>query len=148
MRKTAGLHDDRRPPLPDHAFPLRVHPDLGKLLLVKNERRKRRLAAVRLANAFEQQTRRFHELPLEERELSVAKAYVYNSSLRLHPTRCVSCGGCGFRERRGRPRAEVACRVCQGTGWIQRRVTDEAILGLRPSKAYWQGRRWWRHWRQ
>lgn len=127
---------------------MRLHPDLGNLLLMKNERRKKRLAAVRLADAFEEETRRFNDLPPEVRETSIAKAYVYNSSIRLHPTRCTSCGGGGFRERRGRPRREVACRVCQGTGWIQRRVSDDAILGLRPSKTYWQGRRWWRHWRQ
>jgi DnaJ-class molecular chaperone len=115
---------------------------------VKNERRKNRSAAVRLANAFEEETRRFNALPIEERESSIAKEYAYNSSIRLHPTRCTSCGGRGSRERRGRPRAEVPCRVCQGTGWIQRRVSDDAILGLRPSKVYWQGRRWWRHWRR
>ena len=62
---------------------------------MKNERRKKRSGAVRLANAFEEETKRFNELPLEERESSVAKDYVY---------------------------------------------------GLRPNKAYWQGRRWWRHW--
>jgi hypothetical protein len=61
----------------------------------------------------EEVTRRFNEIPIEERESSVAKGYVYNSSIRLHPTRCTSCGGRGFRERRARPRAEVACRVCQ-----------------------------------
>ena len=129
-------------------FGLRDRAGLGNISRVKNERRKKRSAAVRMATAFEEETRRFNELSLEERESSVAMGYVYNSRIRLHPTRCTSCGGRGVRERRDRPRAEVACRVCQGTGWIQRRVWDDAILGLRPNKTYWQGRRWWRHWRR
>jgi hypothetical protein len=113
---------------------------------MKNERRKRRAASRLLAERFEAETREFNALPLELGRDMVAKAYVLNSFSHLHPLTCRACGGGGFKERRGRPRETVPCRVCQGTGLIQRRPDDDRLLGMRPSKIYWRGRRWWRHW--
>jgi hypothetical protein len=117
------------------------------LVGMSNERRKARAARRRQADAFEDETRSFNARPLEEIQDAVARDYVLNSESHLHPLRCAGCGGRGSRERRGRSRSDVPCRVCQGTGWIQRRVGDDLILGMRPNKVYWQGRRWWRHWR-
>lgn len=114
---------------------------------MKNERRKRRIAYRRMAQRFEDEARDFNALPWEERKLRVAQDHVCNSSIRLHPLTCAACGGGGTKERRSRARGAVPCRVCQGTGLIQRRVDNERLLGMRPSKVYWQGRRWWRHWR-
>jgi DnaJ-class molecular chaperone len=54
------------------------------------------------------------------------------------------CGGRGTQERRGGPRGEVPCRVCQGRGVLQRTL-DPELLAPAPHKVYWQGRRWWRH---
>jgi hypothetical protein len=115
---------------------------------MKNERRKRRAASRLLAERFEFETREFNALPLELRQDMVATGGVLNSPLHLHPLTCQACGGRGFKERRGRPRETVPCRVCQGSGVIQRRLDDDRLLGLRPSKIYWSGRRWWRHWGQ
>ena len=113
---------------------------------MKNERRKRRIAYRRMAQGFEDETRAFNALPWEDRKDMVAKDYVYNSSGRLHPLTCEACGGRGTKERRGHARGTVPCRVCQGAGLIQRRVDDDRLLGMRPSKVYWRDRRWWRHW--
>jgi hypothetical protein len=113
---------------------------------MKNERRKRRAASRLLAERLEAETRQFNALPLEIRQDMVAKDYVLNSHISLHPLACRACGGRGFKERRGTPRETVPCRVCQGSGLIQRRPDDDRLLGMRPSKTYWRGRRWWRHW--
>lgn len=115
---------------------------------MKNERRKRRTASRLLSERFEAETREFNALPEELRDEMIAKAYVLNSSLHLHPLACRACGGHGFTERRGSPRETVPCRVCQGSGLIQRRPDDDRLLGMRPNKVYWHGRRWWRHWRR
>ena len=113
---------------------------------MKNERRKRRTARRYMVQRFEDETRAFNALPWEERRTMPAQDAVYNSPLRLHPMACRACGGRGTKERRGRARKAAPCRVCQGTGLLQRRVDDERLLGMRPSKVYWRGRRWWRHW--
>jgi DnaJ-class molecular chaperone len=115
---------------------------------MKNERRKQRIAYRDMANRFEDEARAFNARPDEEREDMVAKAYVLNSSACLHPLTCRACGGRGTKQRRGRARGTVPCRVCQGTGLVQRRLDDDRLLGMRPSKVYWRGRRWWRHWRR
>lgn len=115
---------------------------------MKNERRKRRVADREMADRFEDEARTFNARPEEERQDLVAPAYLHNSSARLHPLTCRACGGRGTKERRGRARGTVPCRVCQGTGLIQRRVGDDHLLGIRPSKVYWRGRRWWRHWQR
>jgi hypothetical protein len=113
---------------------------------MKNERRKRRAESRLLAERFEAETREFDALPLELQKDMISKSYVLNSPLHLHPLSCEACGGVGSKERRGRPRGSVPCRVCQGSGLIQRRIDDGRLLGVRPNKVYWGGRRWWRHW--
>jgi hypothetical protein len=62
--------------------------------------------------------------------------------------KCQGCGSRGWRERRDKPHGRVPCRVCQGAGVIHGDFSvyssDGKIRPFRPSKVYWQARRWWR----